>query len=98
MCGPWPTPSSAWSAIATTLPRSFVTPEADARTALAEFALPAAAVTLSPLGGGHINRSWRVSMEGSGDKYPLQRLNPQVFRPASAIMQNVRAVTHRLGE
>ena len=75
-----------------------MTSEADARTALAEFALPAAAATLSPLGGGHINRSWRVSMEGSGDEYTLQRLNPQVFRAASAVMQNVRAVTHRLGE
>lgn len=67
-------------------------------TALAlAFFLPSAAVCrLMPLGGGHINDTWRVDLT-DGRKMVLQRLHPSVFPDPGAVMGNMRRVTGHLG-
>src|SRR5690606_35911073 len=64
---------------------------------LSAFALPGPVRDCTRLVGGHINASWRVRPEGSkGRSFTLQRLNPQVFPDARAVMENIRRVVARL--
>ena len=53
------------------------------------------APVLTPLGEGNINLTWRVDLD-NGSSYVLQRLHPTVFANPSAVMANIRIVTHHL--
>ncbi|MCB0655594.1 MAG: aminoglycoside phosphotransferase family protein [Saprospiraceae bacterium] len=56
-------------------------------------------ISISGVGSGHINDSYRVSTE-TGDVF-LQRINHQVFRPVNALMTNMEQlldVMHRAGD
>ena len=64
----------------------------DPREVLLTFAIPGPADECRPVGGGHINETWRAG------SWILQRLNPHVFPDGRAVMENVRAVTQRLSE
>ncbi|RMG66960.1 MAG: aminoglycoside phosphotransferase family protein [Bacteroidetes bacterium] len=63
---------------------------------LAAYGLPAGHVSVTPLAGGHINDTLRVSA-GTQD-YVLQRLNTEVFRAPLAVCRNIDAVCARLAE
>ena len=62
------------------------------------FAVPGRPTSAEPWGNGHINDTWRVTIEGGGrrSQYILQRLNSRVFRRPDLVMQNVARVTARL--
>jgi Ser/Thr protein kinase RdoA (MazF antagonist) len=66
-------------------------------TALAlDFFLPSAPRrTLTPLGEGNINDTWRVELP-DGEKMVLQRLHPAVFPDPAPVMHNLRLVTSHL--
>ncbi len=54
----------------------------------------------SPYGSGHINDTYKVSIEqGTAVKsYLLQRFNHQVFRQPGAVMENIRLVANHLSQ
>ena len=58
---------------------------------LRQFPLAGRPVRIDPITVGHINRSFLVACEG-GRRYVLQRINPQVFADAAAIMENLRLI------
>jgi Ser/Thr protein kinase RdoA (MazF antagonist) len=65
---------------------------ADNRQALSFF-LPGIAINqLEPLGEGNVNDTW-LTVSGTGDKYVLQRLNPDVFASPSLVQDNLSTVT-----
>lgn len=69
-----------------------------ALSCMAAFAVQGAPIAAAPYGKGHINDTFRVQTE-NGDKqhlYLLQRINTNVFKNPSALMQNIVAVTEYL--
>jgi len=62
------------------------------------FAIPGRPTAAERWGTGHINDTWRVTVEGGGrrSQYVLQRLNSGVFIQPELVMQNVARVTARL--
>ena len=55
-------------------------------------------VSLSPFGTGHINDTYRLQIRESGQQqtWLRQRLNRQVFRQPTAVMDNIRLVAEHL--
>ena len=43
------------------------------------FMLPEGARTFEPFGNGHINSTFRITIEGAKDRYILQKINSYVF-------------------
>ena len=86
-------------------------PPGEVPSILARFGIPTAA-GITPIGGGHINQSWRVvpgpEAEVAGvaarggapapESFLLQRLNPAVFADGAAVMRNLALVTEHLWE
>jgi len=64
--------------------------------AMAEFLSGGDVLRLEPLGRGHINDSFRVALTSPDQFILLQRLNPQIFSDAEAVMANVVRVTRHL--
>ncbi len=62
------------------------------------FAVNGVIKTVEDMPGGHINRSYRVGVldEGRPQWYLLQRLNPDVFPDAVAVMENIARVLSHL--
>ena len=86
-----------------------MTPAEELAPILARFGL--VDVTVRPVEGGHINRSWKIvprspwpasepdrgPRRGTGS-FLLQRINPLVFRNGELVLQNVAAVCDHLGK
>lgn len=70
----------------------------DLSDVVGSFAIPGHPTSAERWGKGHINDTWRVTVEGGSrrSQYILQRLNSQVFRRPELVMQNVARVTARL--
>lgn len=51
---------------------------------------------ITPFGSGHINDTYLVVPEGSGDPFILQRINHTVFPDVGALMQNIGLATNHL--
>jgi hypothetical protein len=60
---------------------------------------------VTPVGGGHINRSWKVvprsafrgrEQHAAAEAFLLQRINPEVFPDGKLVLQNVAAVCDHL--
>jgi Ser/Thr protein kinase RdoA (MazF antagonist) len=62
---------------------------------LSHFQLTGTVLSAKPLGSGHINDSYRVSMDGDID-YLLQRINHEVFPDVAGMMRNIDLVTSHL--
>lgn len=61
-----------------------------------DFFLPSTPLrTLTPLGEGNINDTWRVDL-ADGESLVLQRLHPSVFPDPGPVMHNMRLVTGHL--
>ncbi len=68
---------------------------ADCRQALSFF-LPGVAVNrLGPLGEGNVNDTW-LAVSDTGNKYVLQRLNPNVFPDPALVQDNLSTLTSYL--
>jgi len=50
----------------------------------------------APFGNGHIHDSYKVSTEGNGPDYLLQRINTQVFQRVPEMMENIERVTQHM--
>ena len=63
-----------------------------------EFDVAGALVAMEPLPGGYINDSYRVTTaaDGARSEWLLQRINPQVFADADALMANMTHVTRHI--
>lgn len=61
----------------------------------AQFDTASAAEEISPLGNGHINRTYLVRCVG-GAKYVLQKINERVFTDVDLLMRNITRVTEYL--
>ncbi|MBN2447814.1 MAG: aminoglycoside phosphotransferase family protein [Phycisphaerae bacterium] len=64
---------------------------------VARFDVPGRLLAVEPLAGGHINRSFVVTLEGDAGttRYVLQRLNRSVFARPELVMENItRVVEH----
>lgn len=59
------------------------------------FALPAAVTSITPLGNGNVNDTYRVDT-ASGDCFVLQRLNTAVFPQPELVMANLIALAHHV--
>jgi len=68
--------------------------------AIAEaFALPGAAIAISPLGQGNVNDTYRVSLrcqDGSLDQVVLQRINTRIFPQPELVMANIRRLAEHV--
>ena len=63
------------------------------------FQIPGKLVKLSPLGEGHINRTYKATFETDGGtlkKYVFQRVNTRIFTQPLALMANVVRVTDHI--
>jgi len=68
---------------------------------LSQFDLGGEVAGIEPAAGGHINRSWIVTVRGSAGtpgRFLLQRINESVFREPERVMENVALVTRHLAE
>ena len=72
----------------------------DVRALAGEFQLPGNFLHAEPFGSGHINDTYRCTLEAGGARrrYILQRLNGAVFQNPAAVMENIRRVTAHLDE
>jgi Ser/Thr protein kinase RdoA (MazF antagonist) len=72
----------------------------DVRALAREFLLDGNFLSAEPFGSGHINDTYRFTLEASHARrrYILQRLNHAVFQNPAAVMENIRRVTAHLGE
>lgn len=71
--------------------------ERDPSAVVEAFAIPGKPVSAERLTSGHINDSWRVTVDGgAGRQYILQRLNSSVFARPDLVMQNVARISARL--
>jgi Ser/Thr protein kinase RdoA (MazF antagonist) len=72
----------------------------DLRALAREFQLDGNFLSAEPFGSGHINDTYRFTLEASRARrrYILQRLNPAVFQNPAVVMENIRRVTAHLGE
>lgn len=71
--------------------------ESAARTAVAAFLVPAPLASLDPLGGGHINDSFLVTLAPPArNRFVLQRINREVFARPDLVMENVARVLKHL--
>jgi Ser/Thr protein kinase RdoA (MazF antagonist) len=61
----------------------------------AHFDLPGRAIEAVPHGNGHINDTFRVTLDAAagGRRFILQRINTTVFRDPDALMENILRVT-----
>ena len=59
------------------------------------FDVPGEPEDISPLGNGHINRTYLASCPG-GAKYVLQKINEKVFNDVDLLMHNITSVTSYL--
>lgn len=59
---------------------------------LAEYTFDPASVTIKQFGTGHINSTFLVSDQKTGDKFILQKININVFKRPDIIAQNVKLV------
>jgi len=71
---------------------------ARARAAFAEFSLGSPLVQPQPYGTGHLNRTYRVAVEGQAGsrRYLLQLLNTFAFREPFGLMDNIVRVTEHI--
>ena len=60
------------------------------------FDLPEGKITAEPFGNGHINRTLKVEISGSPQKYILQWINQKVFHHPDQVQENIMAVTGHL--
>jgi aminoglycoside phosphotransferase (APT) family kinase protein len=65
--------------------------------AASRFAFGGAIRSIERFGGGHINESWLVAIEGSNARFLLQRINRHVFPRPDLVMRNTELVTAHLG-
>jgi len=67
-----------------------------AESAALRFVLPTSAVTIAPLGNGHIHDTYAVAtVPAPSSEYVLQRINRHVFPDVAAVMRNlVRIIAH----
>ena len=70
------------------------------RALVGQFQLTGELLDAEPFGSGHINDTYRFTLEASRARrrYILQRLNTAVFQNPAAVMENIRRVTAHLGE
>ncbi|MCL2315965.1 MAG: aminoglycoside phosphotransferase family protein [Actinomycetia bacterium] len=61
----------------------------------AAFALPGPVADAPPYGGGHVNRTYRVTCAG-GERFVLQRINRRAFAVPEHVMENIVTVTRHL--
>ena len=63
-----------------------------------QFQLPGAFVAAAPYGSGHINDTYRVTMQANGapTHYIVQWINHHVFKNPAAVMTNIARVTEHL--
>jgi len=57
------------------------------------FMLPEGARTFEPFGNGHINSTFRITIEGAKDRYILQKINSYVFVRPREVMENIANIT-----
>jgi Ser/Thr protein kinase RdoA (MazF antagonist) len=71
----------------------------DVRALAGQFQLAGEFLQAEPFGSGHINDTYRFTLERAGARrrYILQRLNTAVFQNPAAVMENIRRVTAHLG-
>jgi Ser/Thr protein kinase RdoA (MazF antagonist) len=72
----------------------------DIRAIAGQFQLAGEFFHAEPFGSGHINDTYRFTIESGGarSRFILQRLNTAVFQNPAAVMENIRRVTAHLGE
>ncbi len=75
-------------------------PPPDLRSLVEHFQIYGDFVSAAPYGTGHINDTYAALFDQSGSpvRYIFQRLNHQVFRNPSAVMENIGRVTDHLRE
>ncbi|MBQ3079461.1 MAG: aminoglycoside phosphotransferase family protein [Clostridia bacterium] len=60
-----------------------------------QFMLNSPAISIEPLGNGHINQTFLIACE-DGSKYTFQKVNNNIFKDVPALMENIRLVTEML--
>jgi Ser/Thr protein kinase RdoA (MazF antagonist) len=60
------------------------------------FALPEGEIRIEAHGNGHINRTYKVTVEGDRQQYILQWINQYVFHQPIQVQENILAVTNHL--
>ena len=65
---------------------------------LDSFDLPEGKKSTAPFGNGHINNTFLITIEGTAEKYILQRINSYVFVRPKEVMENMVHVTEYLQE
>ena len=68
-------------------------PTSDLNNILAQFCIEGQVKTVSPLGNGLINDTYRVTTEGDAPDYVLQRINNSIFTDVDLLQHNIEAVT-----
>lgn len=63
-----------------------------------KFAIEGDIKNIKPLGNGLINDTYKVTTEGDGDDYVLQRINNAVFTDVDLLQHNIEAVTRHIRE
>lgn len=64
----------------------------DLEAIASRFELPAAVTSVTPLGNGNVNDTYRVET-ASGDRFVLQRLNTLVFPEPELVMRNLQVLS-----
>ena len=64
--------------------------------AVRAFALPEGAIRIETHGNGHINRTYKILVEGVKGSYILQWINQYVFHHPDQVQENILAVTRHL--
>jgi Ser/Thr protein kinase RdoA (MazF antagonist) len=72
----------------------------DVRAVAGQFQIPGEFRQAEPYGSGHINDTYRVVFDqaGAAVRYILQRINHNIFKNPSALMENIRRVTAHLAQ
>ena len=68
----------------------------DLKKIAGKFAIEGVVTEIQPLGNGLINDTYKVTTEGSGPDYVLQRINNAVFKDVDLLQSNIEAVTRHI--
>ncbi|MDR0795431.1 MAG: aminoglycoside phosphotransferase family protein [Tannerella sp.] len=63
---------------------------------LSHFPLKGKPVFVEPFGGGHINDTYKVTIEGTDSEYILQRINHLIFKDVDLLQSNIEIVTDHI--
>jgi len=68
-----------------------------AKAAIGQFQTKTEAVDIYPMGEGHINDTYRIKTgDAESPGYVLQRINHEIFRDVSLLMENIARVTRHI--